>query len=66
MQLKDSRRHAFRKAVPVGQGGTQDVGSSMEHDPKYAESIYGKGFFTAGWTMDRGFDQAEAAGVGRS
>ena len=51
VQLKDSRRHAFQKAVPVGRGGTQDVGSadasagsSMQHDPKYAERIYGRSF----------------------
>ena len=61
VQLKDSGGHAFRKAVPVGQGGTQDVGaadasagSSMEHDPKYAESMYGRVFSPPDgqWTED--------------
>ena len=61
VQLKDSGGHAFWKAVPVGQGGTQDVGaadasagSSMEHDPKYAESMYGRGFSPPDgqWTED--------------
>ena len=61
VQLKDSGGHAFRKAVPVGQGRTQDVGaadasagSSMEHDPKYAESMYGRVFSPPDgqWTED--------------
>ena len=61
VQLKDSGGHAFRKAVPVGEGGTQDVGvadasasSSTQHDPKYAESIYGRVFSPPDgqWTED--------------
>ena len=56
--LKDSTGYSFDAPVPVG---TQDVGvadasasSSMEHDPKYAESIYGKVFSPPDgqWTED--------------